>query len=234
MAKSGRGHGGRLTRSELKEDKFAGEVLRIVRFVDRRRREVGVAAAVLIIAVAAVLVMRSRAKATEAEAARLLAEAEITLAQGSRDEALAGYRYVMDAYGGTDTGRETAVYLGQALLEDGDLDGARTAFEFCLDDPPSRLLRIAAESGLAACLEEDGDDEAAAAAYEELAARYENTYIGPEMLLRAGRCRQRLGQWGAAATAFSSLIEKYPESSLLPTAKFELAFSRTKENQEGA
>ncbi len=223
----------RLTRGELKEDKFVTEVLHVVRFVDRRRREVGAAAAVVVIAVAAVLVVQARARSAEQEAARLLAVAEIALAAGSRDEAVAGYRHLVEAFAGTAAGREAGVYLGQLLLEQGDVDGAREAFRFCLSKPPSRLLRIAAEAGLAAGLEEQGDAEAAAAAYEELAARYEGTHVGPEMLLRAGRCRQSLGQWHAAASLFSTIVEKYPESSLLPTARFELAYSRTKEEQRG-
>jgi TolA-binding protein len=226
-----RGH--RLTRGELKEDKFVDEVLRVVRFVDRRRREVGAVAAAVVVGVAAVLVMQARARSTEEEAARLLAESEIALSTGNQDEAVSGYRYLVEAFAGARAGREAGVYLGQLLLEQGDVDGARAAFQFCLDRPPSKLLRIAAESGLAASQEEQGDVEAAAGAYEELAARYEDTYAGPEMLLRAGRCRQRLGEWSAAVSLFSALVEKYPESTLLPTARFELAYSRTREEQQG-
>jgi TolA-binding protein len=225
--------GHRLTRGELKEDKFVTEVLRVVRFLDRRRKEVGAVAAVIVIAAAAVVVVRARARSEEQEAARLLAVAEIALAAGDRDEAVAGYRHLMEVHERTTAGREAAVYLGQLLLEQGDIEAARGAFQFTLAKPPSRLLRMAADAGLADVLEEQGDVAGAADAYEELAVRYEGTYAGPEMLLHAGRCRQRLGQWDAAVSLFSDIVDKYPESSLIPTAQFELAYSRTKEEQGG-
>ena len=231
-AKRGAGH--RLTRHELKEDHFVTEVMRVIRFVDRRRREVAIVAGAVVVVVAGVLVVRSQGRAREAEAAKILATAEIALARGRRDEALAGYRHVMESFDGTQAGREAGVYLGQALLEDGDVEGAAGAFQMCLTKPPSRLLRAAAEAGLAACQEERGNHAEAARAYEELATLHHDTHLGPEMLLRAGRCRQRLEQWEAAAELFADLVEKYPKSSLVATARFELAYSRTRAGATGA
>jgi TolA-binding protein len=225
--------GHRLTRHELKEDHFVTEVMRAVRFVDRRRREVTIVAGALVVVVVGFLVVRSQARAREDEAAKILATAEIALAQGRREEALAGYRHVMASFDGTQAGREAGVYLGQALLEAGDVEGAAEAFQTCLSKPPSRLLRVAAEAGLAACQEERGNEAEAATTYEELAALYHDTYLGPEMLLRAGRCRQRLEQWEAAATLFEDLVDKYPDSSLVPSARFELAYSRTRAEAAG-
>jgi TolA-binding protein len=230
--KGPRGH--RITRGELKEDRFVTQIMRAVHFVDRRKREVATGAVIAVIAVAAVVFLRAQGRRREGEAAQLLAKAEIALSQRMTDEAIAGYRHLVDTFGGTRAGREAGVYLGQLLLSGGEVDEASRAFQFCLAKPPSFLLGAAAQAGLAACLEERGQTEQAVAAYEELAARYEGTHLAPEMLARAGRCRQRLQQWNEAAALFSKLVEEYPQSSLVSTARFEMAYSRTKAEAGGA
>jgi predicted negative regulator of RcsB-dependent stress response len=149
----------RITRKELKQDKFALEVGHTVEFLGEHRKQAvwyGTAAVVAIVAIIVVLAWR-RHQHTERQQA-LAAALEIQSAQISptpaegfksypsqqeKDkEAVKAFADVASRYSGSDEGTIAAYYLGVIAADQGNLDAAEKHFRLALDGANERYAAL--------------------------------------------------------------------------------------------
>ena len=140
----------RLTRKELKSDKFAQEVQHSVQYVSGHREQMtrwGAPALALVLIVAAVFYYRNYRHATRQEglhAALMVQNAQVGPSQGQyvltfpttdarKTAVLKSWRELAAKYPGTEEGRIAEYFLGTNAADDGNLAEAEKQFKASID-----------------------------------------------------------------------------------------------------
>ena len=212
----------RLTRKEIKRDRFIATVSKVLAFIQRNSKRFAIATAVVLVAVVAIMAVRQHRKAREVRSIEALGEAQTAKWAGKTEEALKLYQRVTQQFGGTRGAGEACVALGNLYFEKGDVKKAKAAFQEYLsrynNDP---ILIYTAWSGIAACLEQEGDYLEAAQRYKSFADRHQNSPWAARALWDAARCFRLAGKLQEAKMALQEIIDFYPNSPLSYRAKSE-------------
>ena len=171
----------KLTKRQIKEDKFTTFVLSTKERVEENWQfwVIGALAVVLVI-VGAVYLINS-GKNREHEAALKLAEAQSQYRDAQIDVAMLTLTQLLDRYEGTAAARQGRLFLARINYEQKNYAEAQRYFEEFLarvkDDP---LNRAAALGGLGAVLENQGEYAAAAEKYAQAADEDPQGPLAPE------------------------------------------------------
>lgn len=116
---------------------------------------------------------------------------------------------------GSSTLAPSALYMrGEAALLVDDFDLARQTFEQLQSDHPDFDQTPDAVEGLGFILEQQGDLEGALAKYEEVLAKWPNSFAGRRQQLSIGRCQEELGQLESAIQAYQEQLQLFPGSGI--------------------
>ena len=210
----------RLTKREMKEDKFVTFALNATDFLQRNWISValGIVAVVVVIGGSAGWIKHQRAKQNAAW--ELLADANVAEREGKTDRAERLYEQVVEQFGRTKAGLVAYTSLGDLQFGEGRFDEAIEAYQKVLDrvggDP---LMAFAAYSGIGACLEEQGKYEEAAIHYRSYAETHSDSPFAPEALSDAARCFVQAGRIVEARTALEQIVRAYPKSQVVYQAR---------------
>lgn len=216
----------RLTKQELKHDRFLELVQEGVAYAREHALIVGGGILVFIAAVALAVRVAGQAagpRADNEDAQRALAAAKTEFALGRMDSGREALVQLGKSHRGSRAGREAVYILANAYYENGDWANAKASFEDFLKKPLyDDLLMDGAKMGLAACTEESGDLAGAYDAYRALTegAKLLGTRIDATM--SAARCAQALGRKDDARSLYQTIVDKYPTSPAADQAKFAL------------
>ena len=210
----------RLTKKEMKEDKFVTFALEATDFLQRNRMWVvsGIVGVVLVIAVSTVWIKDQRAGRSAAW--DLLAEATIAEREGETDRAERLYEEVIENFGRTEARIMAGTSLGDLQFTEGKFDEAMEIYQDVLDrvgDDP--LVAFAAYNGVGACLEEQGKYEEAAIHHRSYAEAYPRSPFAPEALSDAARCFVQADRIEEAKTTLEELVRAYPKSQVAYQAR---------------
>ncbi|HDH99380.1 MAG TPA: tetratricopeptide repeat protein, partial [Firmicutes bacterium] len=163
----------RLTKKEVKQDKFVTTVLKLWALTRERYKEMGAGVLGVLALIAILNMWAGHQRRREAQAWELLAEAQAAWVQGDTSGASGTYEEVMERFWGTKAAARACLALGDIALSKGLYDEAEEAYRRCLrkygkDD----VLAFAATSGIGVCLEDRGRYEEAADLYREFARRH--------------------------------------------------------------
>jgi tetratricopeptide (TPR) repeat protein len=173
---------------------------------------IAVGVAVLVIAVGALLFVRSRA-ARNAEAAAQFEQAQAQLAGGSAAAAAAGFQALDRSASGTPFGRLAGLYVGHALLRQGDAAGAANAYALYLGKSSiPDYVRQQALLGLGRAKEMGGDSGGARDVY--LQAEKLEGPARAEASLGIARTLEAEGQADQARAIYAKLVKESPEGWL--------------------
>ena len=128
-----------------------------------------------------------------------------------------GLLEIADQYGGATA---APFFAGDALFQLGRFEEALPYFEMVDADG---IVGASALAGQAAVQEEQGDNAAAASLYERAASAYASAATAPGYLLGAGRAHAAAGDAEAAAAAYQTILDDYPDTPEATTAEVELA-----------
>ena len=206
----------RLTKREIKEDKFLEFVLRASVFVRKHRTHlIGGVLAIVLAVVGTNLALKGR-ETKQLEAAELLADARMAGTGGQVDEAIRLGEQIIRDFGSTRSAQEALVLLGNAYFDMERYDQAMELFQRYLKESnqEEEILRYAAWSGLAACLEEQGRYGEAGEQYRQYGDENRGSPYAAWMLLDAARCFKLSGEKGKAEAVLERILVAYPDSEV--------------------
>jgi tetratricopeptide (TPR) repeat protein len=195
----------RMTKQELREDPVLERIQGGLDYMERNARwlTLGVVAVVIVI-VATMMIQRGRQRA-EVEASQQLTMAQGLYLQGQHARAAAELQELLSRHGGTSAADQARIYLGDALLAQGQAVEALAAFDDAAAGADDQQSRAAAERGRAAALETLGRLAEASQAYEHAAQAA--THFQSDDLLGAGRCALQAGDPARAQTLLARAKE---------------------------
>jgi len=213
-----------ITRQKIKEDKFITQTLQTADWVKRRQRPLIAGGVAVVIVAVVVTSLISARRAAEREASALVLQAGYLIEAFDLAGARANLNEARVRYGGSRSAGRATFMLAQLLFQEGETDSARSLYqEYLSDYGQSDILRVGAEAGLAACLEEGGDFLAAAEAYRRTAERAPNKTNVARYLLQAGRCYRLAGDVAQAIEIYQHIADTYPNDAEGDRARIEKA-----------
>jgi outer membrane protein assembly factor BamD (BamD/ComL family) len=214
----------RITKKEMKQDKFVTYSLKVSEWIQKHLNEVlmGVGAVILVGAIV-FFILSSQAK-KERNATRLLGKASIELQAGNIEEAVANLQTVVNDYGGTKSAGRASFFLATAHYYVGDYDQAQSMFEKYLKEYKGDIMfSTSAQAGIADCHMQRGNYILAAEEFVKAASLNPDGFLAPQYLLRAALAYLKADQKGKAREVLDKLIKEYPDSREMHQAKEQLA-----------
>ncbi len=214
----------KLSKKELKEDRFVLAVLRAREIVEEHARTIlyGILG-ILVVFLLASFYSQSKKKAQE-EASVLLSEAQVALGQGDENAAIAKLNDLSDRYEGTPSAGYATFLLGKLYWQKNDTLKAKTYFKRYIDDyADDTFLTQAALAGYADCLILEKNYPEAARYYERAAKVNPEFPEAPVYLYSAAMAYRDAGALDKARKMLDRILEKYPDSPYREKAELLMA-----------
>ncbi|HEY8258427.1 MAG TPA: tetratricopeptide repeat protein [Gemmatimonadales bacterium] len=162
-------------------------------------------------------------KRKEAFAARSLSQARATAEAGNLPLASSELQKLIQTYKGTDAASEAVITLNQIRLLNGQGELAAVGLRDFLASKPDRKYLAPTNGLLGASLENSRKWADAGDAFARASETADVEYLKARYLIDAGRAYAEAGKKTEAATAYRTVITKYPKSSSLTEAQVRLA-----------
>jgi len=214
----------KISRRELKEDKFVLTVLKAREWFETHSRKVFYG----IVALLAVFLLvsfysQSRKKAEEA-ASYMLSQAQLALAKGDENTAIARLNDLTDRYEGTSSAGYATFLLGKIYWQKNDTLKAEEYFKKYIEDySGDRFITPAALAGYADCLVLKGQYEEAAQQYQRAAEINPEFPMAPVYLFSAAMAYSDAGKIDRALPLLKKIVEDYESSPYRDRAELLLA-----------
>ena len=144
-------------------------------------------------------------------------------AQARSEAAIAAFTEVTTTYPGTDAARTASFHLASALMAAGRPAEAEQAFASVAAEEGNTVRGQAAKLGQAEAMMAAGRTDEALKIYTDLAAVRDGAMPVDGLLMQLGRASQRAGKTAEARAAYQRVIDEFPESSFVQTARQQLA-----------
>lgn len=213
----------RLTRRELKRDRFVDTVFDWALWSRENVRKVAIGVGALLLIVLAILAWRGTQAGESRRAAVRFQEIWQAYIAGNFQLAANDFRQFQSQYAGSDYADDAAFYLGDSYYQAGDYPAAIAALEEFDRRHAESPYRYAAANVLGAAYESNGDLVRAADAYAEAAERADFDYQRSEALLNQARVHNAAGSAEEAANAYRTVLERYPQTPHVQEARVRLA-----------
>jgi tetratricopeptide (TPR) repeat protein len=232
----------RFDRKELKEpDEFVHFWTRVIQVTTAHKREFLIGTSGLLLLVLIAVGVRACFENREEEAQDLLAKVRALLPSSATADPLTGMRVqkptgpereqeamsalkeIVADYGGTLSGQQSRLLLGQIYYDRGDYDAALRIYEEFLqkgEGPPE--MQALAWEGLAYVREAKGEYELAIPWYDDL-TRTDLSYVKPWAWMGMARCYEQTGEKEKALEAYRRLVADYPQQERAEEARARIA-----------
>jgi TolA-binding protein len=214
----------RITKRQMKEDKLVSTTFRATEYIQKNKNTftIALSAAVVVFIVAMLFKWSNDRKRNEA--ATLYSRADMEIAMGQTDQAIADLQTVVENYGGTPSAAMACLTLANDYYALKQYDNAQKYYEKVLSEySKDNMLAASAAAGAATCLEMKGDRAAAAKMFMQAADLDPRDLWSPGYLLKAGNDFIQAGDKASAETAFDTIEKKYPNTSESTAARRSLA-----------
>jgi outer membrane protein assembly factor BamD (BamD/ComL family) len=219
----------KMSKKEIKEDKVAEFFFGTIQYVrENSKRIAGIVLVAVVVIVIATLAVRQR-KAAENEADVWVWRANMEMKAGNVGSAMQSYGAVIERYRGTWGHSDATFFLADAQFATGRYDSALVLFEKYLNLGKRREeFSVSSKEGIAQCLEEMGRYQEAADSYLKVQREYPDSPLAPDALMGAARCYRLADDLAAARSAYSDLLEIYPDSNQATLARMLLMETEAK------
>ena|GEM_PF-382140 len=200
----------RLTKRQIKEDKFVTNLLRAQEYFTEHagRFIMGVVAVALAAAVVFFLISGSQAK--EREANELLGRATVEFRASSFQLAAVDFQSILDNYGGTDAAAFASFYIANAYFELKNYDQAGEYFKLHLDKYRiDEMLTSSAMAGLAHCHRGKGEMQEAGDTFYDAYKTFPDSYVAADCLFYGAESFAAVGD-SVNAQALWDILRKLP------------------------
>ncbi len=214
----------RITKRQIKEDKFVTFYFKVMDFVKQHSSKVTIGLiAVAVIIILTFFIIQSK-KQAELNASEQLAKANTEIARGELQQTIDILLNMIENYSGTKSASKGVYLLAYTYFQKGEYENAITYFNKYLDDyTDDPILSSAAYSGIGACFEQQGKFLEAARSYETGAEKFVEHFNAPQQLMDAARCYKLENLTADARKCYETVIQNYPDSGLKSDAELFLA-----------
>ena len=203
----------KITKKQLKEDKLVTFYFQAQEWLEVHGKTLAIVAAAVVLAIAGYAYYAYAQQNAEKKAGVDLARATRTLDAMDYQNAISQLSSVVDSYGSTTSGRMARLYLAQAFFQTKEHQKAKSNYKkFVSTFSGDEYLLAAAQSGYAACLEEEKKYAEAAKAYLDGVDSYDSV-LGPGLLINAGRCFTLAGDEQNAKKAYQRVVDQFPKAA---------------------
>ena len=212
----------RLSKKQLKSDKFVQHTFDWAHWAETHRSQVLAALAGIAVLVGAFFVYRGLARAGEEEAARSYIEARQAYFAGNYQLAVSDLQAFIDRHGDSSYGDDARIFLADALYQAGDPQGAVETLQWfhSHEDSPfainGLLLEAAAYQGM-------GSLDAAAETYQEALERTDVDVQRVQILSSMADVYSLKGDTDQAAAQLQAIVDLDPEAPAADLARRKLA-----------
>ncbi len=213
----------RLTKRELKEDKFVKTTLQVKNYVDENYRQVMTVILSVFAVIVLVILYTQLSSESENEAQGQLGIAQIEYSNQNYDKARDRLHRLIDEYSGTEEADQGRLILANIYYNDQDYENAELYFREFIDGySGSNILLASGYAGLAACMEVKKDFQAAADYYEKAAKQAPNYPESDNYALLSGICYNKAGDKEKAKQVFEELKESAKSQKTTRDAEIQL------------
>lgn len=202
--------GGRITKQEIKQDRFVSWVFYLTeQFQKHRMAVIGAVGGVVVVVVLIVLV-GNRQRSQGREARELFGRASVEIRAGNASLAIIDFRKVLDEHGGSNLAELACFYLGNIYYAQRDFNEAENFYRRYLKDfGKDPNLLASARWGIAGCLEQKGEFGTASDMYYEAAKDNLRGFMAGELLSAAVRAACAAPDSARAMRAYALVEERF-------------------------
>ncbi len=206
-------HNVKITKREIKEDKFTTFVFQAKDYVSERWAYFVGAAAVIVIIIVGISLIKSQSATRAGEAAEIYNRALGEYRSANYQLAIVDFKTIMDDYGSTTYGPMAAFNLGNAYFSSKNYAEAKTAFENYLKDyKGDKYFVTSAMAGIAASLAGTGEYKQAADEYRQTAEKYPDLGLAGEYYLHALENYIKADEMESAKVILAKLTNEYRDT----------------------
>ncbi len=200
----------RITKQEMKEDKFTTFMLQAKEYVvDNWTYFVAGAGAVVIVFAGLSLLQSSRSD-QDRQADIVFDRAMSEINTRSYQMAVVDFKTILDEFGSSRRAPMAAFNLGNAYFHQRNFSEAQAAFEHYLSKyKGDKYYVTSAFAGVASCLQASGDFVGAADKYREAAEKYPDFTMAGEYFLRAMKCYVKAGNLESARVMLAKIDKDF-------------------------
>jgi len=165
--------------------------------------------AILLVAVIGIRLYRSHRQSTMREASALFATAR----------SVQDLEALVNEFGSAPASSLVKLRLAKSYFGAADYDLAMKTYEGTKRDDPTHPLTIAADLGLAHCLEAKGQTEDALRGFEEFLKKHPNYFLTAQAVFGKARCLDQLTRTADAKAVIEDYIAGNPDSRWLAPAE---------------
>jgi tetratricopeptide (TPR) repeat protein len=198
----------KMTKQDLKEDKFVKAALQAKTYFDENSRQVTMLVLGIFAVVAIFIIYNYTSKEGRIAANGQLGIAQIEFSNGNYDKATVRLQKLIDKHSGSDAALQGTFLLANIYFQQKDYDDARHYFQVFIENySGSNILLASGYAGLAACYEIDNDFMQAAELYDEAADLTTDFTESDNYCYLAGICYKKAGQFDKAKNQFKKLVD---------------------------
>ena len=213
----------KITKKELKEDKFVKFTLQAKTYLDENSKQVFYMVSGILVVVILIIVFVYVHNENVEEARGQLGIAQVEYSNLNYDKAITRLEKLIENYSGTDEADQGMFLLANVLYQKDKYDEAKTYFEQFVDSySGSKILLASGIAGLAACFEKEKNFTEAAQTYSKAASTAPDFVEADNYLYLAGICFSKSGNIDKAIEKFEYLVENNITNKRLNDAKAQL------------
>jgi tetratricopeptide (TPR) repeat protein len=210
----------KLTKRELKQDKFVLATLKTKDFLEKNSKFVTRSILALVILIVVVTLFIRSKETANLEAAAMLGQTQLLLSQGQRSSAIDSLKLLIEMYDGTRSSGKAAYILGKLYWEDNEFENAKKYLQKFIDSYLDKT--VISQSGLALyadCLLNEGNIYEAAKYYEKAAKINKDLPETPALLFSAAESYREAGDFNRAKNLANEIINKHQKSPIKSRAE---------------
>jgi len=213
----------KLTKKEIKEDKFVKTTMQVRAYVEENYRLVTmITLGIFGLFIFIMFIMYSTEK-KQIESASLLGQAQTEYQNLNYSKAKAFLTRLTEEYDGTDAADQGTFLLANLYFQEKNIALAKDNYHEFIDSySGSEILIASGYAGLAACLSQEQDYEQAAVNYLKAQKKAPDFVEAADYLYLAGLNYLESGQKEKAAEMFRKIVEDYENSKKKDDAKARL------------
>lgn len=206
-------HNVKITKREIKEDKFTTFVFQAKDYVYERWPYFVGAIAVIVIVIVGLSFIRSQSTTRTSEAANIYNRALGEFRSANYQLAIVDFKTIMDDYGSTSYGPMAAFNLGNAYFAAKNYTEAQSAFEdYLANYKGDKYFVTSAIAGIAASLAGTGEYKQAADKYREAAEKYPDFSLSAEYYFKALDNYVKADEMESAKVILAKLTNDYKDT----------------------
>jgi outer membrane protein assembly factor BamD (BamD/ComL family) len=207
----------KISKHQIKEDKLVTTTFKATEYIQKNPKPFVITGIAILAIFTLIVVIKFSMDKRQQSAQELYIRANLAMAAGNVDAAVADYMTLVNEYDSTPYARTARLALANKYYGDQNWEQSLSEFENLADDSgDDKMMLSIALAGMASCYEQMGNYQQAGKKYREAADVSDSPLLAPGQLLKAGQNFAKAGDKTQASDALKIIEEKYntsPEAS---------------------